>query len=175
MVEATVIDANCWSAYVDEHAAGIDGVAIATFRRAQGLGKILFDELLSIRQQYVNVKRGFGETLLSKFFDDGVIFGHVKLIAVPPCVQTRKELLSLGIPAPEHIYFRTAKAGGANYIVSEDIDFFHPAIKKRGEAEKSAAKRSTSAPVCKHFRKGYGISIQCMDVFVASGNQQDEA
>lgn len=162
MTDHSVFDANCWSSYVDEELSGSAGLASAAFEKAKSLGRILFDGGGLMRQQYLQVKRGFGEDLFEAFFEAGVLSGKVRLVAAAADQQLRQCLLGLGVPQGEHIYFRTAKSGDAKHIISEDIDFFDPTLKQRGEAEKSNARLNSSGCVCKEFRKNHGILIFCI-------------
>lgn len=167
MTDHTVVDANCWSQFVDEEVANINGVARATFAKAQTVGAILLDEGGLIKSQYAQVKRGIGELLFEGFFEKGVLAGTIRLVSAAADQQLRQCLLGLGVPQGEHIYFRTAKSGGAKHIVSEDIDFFDPNYKQRGEAEKARIKQRANGAVCKEFRRNHGILILCMDGFTA--------
>ena len=168
MVSNVVIDANCWSAYVDESVRGdTKGLAISTYETASKLGAIIFDSGLLIRQQYVQGKRGIGEQLFETFFERGVLSGTVRLVAVNPSKDVFKHLQTLGVPRKEHIYFHTACAGGASHLVSEDIDFFDPTLKGKSALHTRRAKKKGKGRVCREFSKTKGITICCMETFVA--------
>lgn len=174
MTEHSVIDANCWSAYVDEAASGNPGRATDTYKRAQTLGAVLLDEGQLIRQQYLNVRQGFGEAWFNAFFEDGVVRGKVKLVSASGNRDFVKSLKGLGVPASEFIYFKVAISGGATYIISEDIDFFEPSLKKAGhkaEAKRTMVKMRATGCVCRYFKNGHGIQIKCMDAFLANDEE----
>lgn len=163
---ATVLDANCWCARVDELLAGNVGVATQAFSKAQHQGKIVFDDEGHIKQQYIDARKGFGEQLFNVFFEEAVLSGTVKIVSSASDQKIRNSLIASGLPRKELHYFYAAHASSASYIVSEDIDFFDPKLKTAKEPAKTRAKTSRKGCICKLVRKLIGAEIYCLNGYL---------
>lgn len=170
-----VFDANCWCEYVTETLYGAPGVGCKIFEiAAESAGGILMDDGGIARQQYISMKRPYAEELYNVWAEAGTTKGWLKLIDLSGKDAMHKPLKALGLPKSEHIFFRIAVHGAANYIISLDIDFFDPTKKKADSKSKQKAMASGLGPVCKAMKKSYGISICCpakyLELVVANEN-----
>jgi hypothetical protein len=127
--------------------------------------RILFDAGSIMRQQYVAMKVPYAEEVFSDWFEKGVLKRTVNIVDLRGLKNLFAELISLGIPKKEHVYFRVAVHGQATLLVSLDSDFFDPSKKRAGEKEKKVLLKAANGPVCKHMRKAYGIPVRCPDIF----------
>jgi hypothetical protein len=165
---ATVLDANCWCARVDEVLSDTSGIAIKAFEKAQALGKIVFDNDGHIRQQYIDARKGFGEQLFNAFFEQAVLRGTVQIVANVGNQQLRKQLIASGLPRKELHYFQAADTAKAAFIVSEDIDFFDPKLKRANESAKRRAKSARTGCICKLSRTMIGAEIYCLNGYLGA-------
>lgn len=163
-----VLDANCWCARVDETLLGAAGPGTGAFEKAYQIGKVVIDDGGHIKQQYTESRRGFGEQLFNIFFEDGVLSGKIHLVPSGGSGNLRRRLLAAGLPRKELPYFYAAAASKAGYIVSNDIDFFDPTLKRANEAAKARAKARRNGCVCRLARDEIGCEIYCMDGFLAA-------
>lgn len=163
-----VIDANCWHDFVSEWVDKDHGIGTQVFASAKAHGGLLLDAENLMKQQYVSSKRPFAEQLFDSWFEQTFQAGHLTLITIAGTNNCHRELTGLGLPKKEHIYFRVAIHGGAERLVSRDIDFFDPSKKGVGGEQREKLMKKANGPVCKHMKKAYGVEIFCPSEFVAA-------
>jgi hypothetical protein len=130
--------------------------------------RILFDAGQLMRQQYISMKRPYAEELFNNWFEQSVLNRMIDVIELKGVANLYKELVALGLPKAEHVYFRVAVVGKATLLVSMDSDFFDPTKKAPGAKEKLAILQAGNGPVCRHMRKGYKVTICCPEAFVGA-------
>lgn len=160
-----VIDANCWRLYIDEQLAVATGIGHLLFESEDVSNLILFDEGLQIRHQYSSLKVPYSEELFDLWFEKQTLSGQVQLISIKGRANLLDELKKLGVPKGEHVYFRVAVHGQADYLISLDVDFYDPSLKLAGEKKKLSLLNSGKGPVCKHMKKQHEVVICCPAVF----------
>jgi hypothetical protein len=128
--------------------------------------KILFDAGWLIRQQYISMKRPYAEELFNNWFEAYTLKRAIDVVELKGTTNFYAELIALGVPKKEHVYFRVAIIGKATLLVSIDSDFFDPRKKKAGTEEKKAILRSGNGPVCRHMKKSHKVIVCCPEVFV---------
>jgi hypothetical protein len=163
-----VIDANCWRLYIDEKLAVATGVGHLLFEPDDLSSLILFDEGLQIRHQYSSLKVPYSEQLFDLWFENQTLNGHVQLVSIKGKANLLAELKQLGVPKGEHVYFRVAVHGRAEYLISLDVDFYDPRQKLAGERKKLSLLNSGKGPVCKHMKNEHKVIICCPAVFSQS-------
>ena len=163
---SNVFDANCWCLYVEDELAAVDGIGKGIFAAAKTCGGYLLDAGDQAKQQYIDMKKPYAEQIFDIWVEKVFLSGHLRLVSLSGKDNMFKELGSLGLPKKEHVFFRIAVFGNADRIISLDSDFFDPAMKKAGQAEKLILIESGSGPVCKHTKKNYGIAIMCPKTFL---------
>ncbi len=93
--------------------------------------------------------------------------GGVDIINLKGQNNLYDELMVFGIPKGEHVYFRVAVHGKAQFLVSIDIDFFDPTKKKAREEEKRKFVLAGKGPVCRHMKRGHSVVVCCPELFTA--------
>lgn len=164
---STVFDANCWCERVDEEVSGNGGRASDAFLKAAHLGYIVLDEDGVIKHQYCAARRGFGERLFDQIFEAYALRGKIR---ISPCGRDSKltrSLREIGVPKGEHAYFHAANNCEAKFLVSEDIDFFDPKLKKAETGAKKKAKQRRNGCGCK-LARGFGCEVYCIDGYLAA-------
>lgn len=162
-----VVDANCWYDYVSEDLAKTIGIGTAVFKRAEATGGFLLDAEGIIQQQYIDAQKPYAQQLFESWLERVVLMGALRLVELVGRDNLYKELSSLGLPKKEHVYFKVAVHGRGTFLVSRDIDFFDPSLKKEGGRKRAAALAKANGPICKHMKKVHGVTVCCPDAFVA--------
>jgi hypothetical protein len=103
-----------------------------------------------------------------------LISGQIKIITVCNFSALCKSLYGIGFPKGKKDiwYIRTAKASRSyqdkGYIVTEDIDFFNPKIKKKLTGTKRInCMKSCNSPVRKRLLKYENIEVMCVEEFIS--------
>lgn len=161
-----VIDANCWCLYIDERLSETKDCGHGLFEPANPDARLLFDDGLQMKQQYIDLKKPYSEQLFDSWFEAYTLRGQISVVIVKGKANFRKELLKLGLPKGEHIYFRVAAHGCAEFLISGDIDFYDPEKKYVGEKQRLAVLKAGKGPVCRHMRKHHNVTICCPEVFL---------
>ena len=164
----TVFDANCWCERVDEETKKESGRATLAFEKAEADGKIVLDDEGYIKHQYCAARRGFGEKLFDIMFEAYSLRGRILISPKSKNQALGKALRDLGVPRSEHPYFHAANNVEAQFIVSEDIDFFDPSQKQGTAKAKAKAKTQRKGCVCKFARKSLGCEVICLEGYVAA-------
>lgn len=146
---STVFDANCWCERVDEELGGAGGRATGAFSKAEATGKIVLDDDGFIKHQYCAARRGFGEKLFDQVFEAYALRGKILISPKGRDPALTRSLRAIGVPRGEQPYFHAAKNVSAQYLVSEDIDFFDPTLKRSSVQAKARAKQQRNGCVCR--------------------------
>lgn len=163
---SNVVDANCFSDYVDEFVAKAPATGTELFTRVLKYGGVLLDDEGRIRQQYIDMKKPYAQELFNAWFERTVLAGALRLVKIAGKTNLFKEFSDLGVPKSEHVYFRVAVHGGAAFLVSKDVDFFDPAKKGVNAEKRQQILMKADGPVCKHVKKVHGVAICCPDAYL---------
>lgn len=164
---STIFDANCWCERVDEEVGGQGGRATNAFSKAELLGQIVLDDEGHIKHQYCAARRGFGEKLFDLVFEAYALRGKVLIAPRNRDPALTRALRTVGVPNGEHAYFHAANTVGAEYLVSEDIDFFDPTLKRANAQAKARAKQRRNGCACR-LARNMGCEVYCIDGYLAA-------
>jgi hypothetical protein len=156
----TVVDANSIALFQYERIANAPGVATAAINHIFSVGHVAMDDQNFIREQWHQTAAGSAAGMnLLDWIADRMQENKIRIVSYRKNTQLNKKLSSFQLDLSDRIYVFVAVADGSEMIVTEDIDFHDPKMKKVSAERKAEIKKSKCGPVCKFLLEEYKISI----------------
>jgi hypothetical protein len=167
-----VIDANVFEGFFKEEILGIDEIQLTASP------KRIFERLGQLDVTYFDtdghIKNEWRQLVEPEWFDGWypklLIEGGAFEIGVQTYYQIRKQLKTLGFPSSKDIwYIRTAKSIGADRdptIITEDLDFFNPRMKKCCNKTRIEILKRSCGPIEKYLSKKESICVNSVITYL---------
>lgn len=158
MKDGVTIDACVMRDFMEEFLANVMGtsrVLVEDVTAGVGLaidqgGKIKHEWLTTCQSPYFR-----------EWYAKQLYMGRIAEITPSIPEQHKKALLGLGLPPDgfDKVYIAVANNTRTRYIVSCDMDFFDPKLKKGDERAKSRARDDRRGAVCHYLRREMNIVV----------------
>lgn len=153
------LDANAIHAFQEERINDNPSDGHAAVQRIFDEGCIALDDADACLQEWTDTAGGQVPFALTDWVNDQLAMGTIK--TVPVSGNYYRQLIALGLPKKDHKWVKLAISCGGKTIVTNDIDFFDPALKSASEAKKVKAKEKGGA-CSKALAKNFGVGVKCM-------------
>jgi hypothetical protein len=166
-----VIDANVFEGFFKESILQISNdhltdTPLQLFKRLGIEDVTYFDNNGYIRTEWRNLVE---PEWFDVWFPDFLIAGCAYEIPVESCYKLRNQLKQLGFPDKRDFwYIKTAKAiknTNKVVIVTEDLDFYDPKMKKCNNKTRLVILNNCGGPVAKYLRKNESIEINSLSTY----------
>lgn len=158
MCTPMVVDANCIVEYQKERIQSCKGPAHVALDHIFDNGWIVVCE--KCLNKWLSSASGSGHLALSDWLNNRLVDRTIRLIPQVTNGDLATSLRKLGLPKEDAKWFQVAENQKAYGIVSEDIDLFEPAAKKRKDAQKKREERRGA--VADFARKNLGIQVMTL-------------
>lgn len=120
------------------------------------------DDGLLCQQEWSECMPGpFGEEFKS-WMDQLIVLQKIRYLPVQAPVQLGKSCGALGLPKKDHKWVKLCSHQCVHFLVTEDIDFFDPKLKKAPAEIKNKAKAKLSGAMRKMIRDATGAEVICI-------------
>ena len=159
MADGVTVDANVIKQFTDAYLQETDSASRFLVEKLVAVHGIVVDEGGKIQCQWFQT---CNQPFVQEWFFERVRDGSIRLVRPTVEPKHRKKLVNdLGFPPTgfELTYIWVANATSVRYILTEDIDFFDPTLKKAEQAAKKYAKEKRRGQVCKYLRDKMDITV----------------
>jgi hypothetical protein len=147
------VDANIMCKFTESLIHDIETNERAVVRKLQSSHGFVIDDRGQIKHQWLET---CGTNVFGEWFYQGLKTGIIREVQATLEKQHKKRLQQgCGMPTKraELMYVAAANVTELKYIVTDDIDFWEPKAKKRGNREKhDEIKQQRKGTVCKYLR-----------------------
>jgi hypothetical protein len=154
-----VIDACSFKLFYDELVANTFGVSRRSLEHILENDVIIVDFLGHIRHEWMTTCCGEQDEFIRQWIINRIVEDRIQERTLKKDKAVRNSIRELGIPQRDHKYIYLAVFNHAFAIISEDIDFYDPREKNRGEARVARMKHRRDGCVCRYLRQAHKIEI----------------
>lgn len=159
MSQGIVVDANIVAQFIHQHIIQSPGAAKRFIERAAVSHGLAVDDTLRIEQEWFST---CGSPYLKEWFVSKLYEKAIRRVTPTIADQHKKKLLNeLGLPRKGYdlVCISTANATEIKYIVTEDMHFYDPKLKRADEKAKCRAREHRCGALCRYLRCSMGIRV----------------
>lgn len=152
------VDANAIALFQKERVTKEPADGMAAISAISASNCIALDAEKLCLQEWMNAARGSFPFALSDWVGDMLAVGKIRYFPLAPNT-CRKKLLSYGLPPDDHKWIRLAVGCRGNILVTGDVDFFEPTMKKANAEAKKKIRQNNNGKCSKSLRKDFNVEV----------------
>ena len=157
------VDSNCMHAMQYERVSETEGAATAALHHILETSYIALDSGQLCAQEWLDCMPGpFGEEVRG-WIDTLIVKQKIRLLDLPSCPVLIKKVSQDGLPKKDQKWVKLCMHNCVKFLVTEDIDFFDPKLKKATTASKQDTKNKLSGDMRKLIRRETGAEVICLN------------
>jgi hypothetical protein len=157
--DGVTVDANIMKMFSHDFLAERDSESRQLIEKALHRHGLVIDIGGKIQHEWLATCGGL---FFKEWFIQQMKLGLIRQVKPKIEVQHKKKLvIGHGMPTDGYdlVYVAVSNVTVTRYIVTEDIDFFDPALKLADRNTKDKAKEKRNGPICKYLRNAMGIRV----------------
>jgi hypothetical protein len=158
---AFAVDANAIHAFQKERISQSPDVGMSAISAIIEKHVIAIDIERLCYQEWLDCAAGTYPFALQDWITFQIGDGKIEFHELAPNT-CRKKLLEYGLPQRDHKWIRLSIGCKGFRLVTEDIDFFDPKLKKRPNEDKEAAKQARKGHCCKSLKDDFGVVVMTL-------------
>jgi hypothetical protein len=158
VADGVTVDANIMKNFSSDYLAEQDSPARQLVEKVLQNQGLVIDVDGKIQQEWFAT---CGNVFFKQWFVEQMKLGLIRHVKPKIELHHRKHLtIKHGMPKGyDLVYVGVSNVTVTRYIVTEDIDFFDPCLKKANQATKNTAKEKRDGPICKYLRTAMKIRV----------------
>jgi hypothetical protein len=158
VTDGVTVDANIMKNFTSDYLAEQDSPSRLLVEKVLQNQGLVIDVHGKIQQEWFST---CGNMFFKAWFVEQVKLGLIRQVKPRIELHHKKHLtIKHGMPKGyDLVYVGVSNVTATRYIVTEDIDFFDPCLKKANQATKGTAKEKRDGAVCKYLRTEMKIRV----------------
>ena len=156
------VDSNCMVEMQNDRVSEAMGPATLALNHILANTYIALDQGMQCQQEWLECMPGpFGEEFKS-WIDQLIVLQKVRYLPVRAPAQLGRTCAQLGLPKKDHKWVKLCDHHCVQFLVTEDIDFFDPTMKRAPAATKERIKRELCGPMRRMIKGATGAEVICI-------------